>query len=217
MNLLIAGASGLIGNFLLELLLDDPNVSKVISLVRSKTSNESEKLIELIVNFEELEHLELPFAPDQFFCALGTTMAKAGSRQSFRKVDFVYPHELAKLALKSQADTFHIVTAMGAKLNSNIFYNHVKGEIEEALINLNFNHLYIYRPSLLLGSRTEQRRGEKLAQALSPLFNLFLIGPLKKYRGIKGLHVAKAMHRIAQNKPADKSIFLSDEIARLAI
>jgi len=139
---------------------------------------------------------------------LGTTMAKARSRENFYKVDFTYPVSLAKETLKLGATKYLLVSALGANKNASIFYNRVKGETEEAISSTGFQTVHIFRPSLLLGPRKESRAGEDAAKFFYKVFG-FLIPA--KYKGIESLAVAKAMLYFASQD--QKGIFIHESEA----
>jgi uncharacterized protein YbjT (DUF2867 family) len=130
---------------------------------------------------------------DVGLCCLGTTIKKAGTKELFFKVDHDYVVNFAKLCRSSGAKKFIVVSAMGADSNSSVFYNQVKGQMEKALEGLGFESLVILRPSLLLGDRSEVRRGESLAQAILSPFGFLFMGPLAPFKPIEGLVVAKRM------------------------
>ena len=180
--------SGLVGNSLIKSLIQSKNYTKIISLGRRKVDFEVPKLIQYVIDFEQLDELDIK--ADTVFCCLGTTIKKAGSKETFRKVDFDYPKMLASYALKIGVKSYHIITAMGAGSNSKFFYNRVKGEIEDELRNLEFEQLHIYRPSLLLGQRQEQRTAEGIGQAVMKVLSILFVGPLKNYKAIKAEKVA---------------------------
>ncbi|CAG4999231.1 hypothetical protein DYBT9275_02183 [Dyadobacter sp. CECT 9275] len=203
---LLVGATGLIGGQLLTKLLHSPYYSKVIVLVRKPTQIRNTKLAEVIFDFDKPDASKV--IADDIFCCLGTTIKKAGSQEAFRKVDMEYPVEIAKLGLKNGAEKFLIVTAMGADPNSSIFYNKVKGETEKQLSVLGYSTLHIFRPSLLLGDRTETRMGEKIGEVVSKIFKPLMLGALKKYRAIDSSKVANAMLSLARN--TEKGIFIHD-------
>lgn len=209
---LLAGATGLVGGHLLRLLLEDPAYAEVTALVRRPALPEHPKLREVVVDFGRLEeHAAAPGARD-VFCALGTTLRAAGSREAFRRVDLEYPRRLAEAAARSGAEHFLLVTAMGADPRSRVFYNRVKGEAEEAVRALPFAGVAILRPSLLLGERRESRPAEALAQrVLGPLRPL-LAGPLRKYRPIHAGTVARAMLRLAKEGVRGVRVVESDAI-----
>ncbi|MCF6360276.1 MAG: oxidoreductase [Cyclobacteriaceae bacterium] len=186
---LIAGASGLVGSKLLSLLLENEEYKKVISIGRRKLELTHSKLEQYSVDFEHLGALDIE--ANVVFCCLGTTIKNAGSKEAFRKVDFDYPKMLANYGLKIGASSFHIITAMGADSNSNIFYNKVKGEIENKLKELAFEQLHIYRPSLLLGKRQETRVMEGVGQAVMKALSFLFIGSLSNYKAISANQVAK--------------------------
>jgi uncharacterized protein YbjT (DUF2867 family) len=187
---LLAGASGLIGSQLLPLLLASDRYSKVIVLARKETGTVHPKIESHVIDFDNLQNLGEALKCDDVYCCLGTTMKQAGSKEAFRKVDFDYPLALAHATRKLGAKQYSIVTAMGANRDSSIFYNQVKGEVEDAISAIDFESIHIYRPSLLLGPRRNTRVGEIVGGVLGKLF--MVITP-KRYRPIKSLKVARAM------------------------
>ena len=187
---IVLGASGLIGRLLILELLQKSN--KVIAILRNDEDlpNEVEKLI---INFDEfINNGQLPNC-DKIFICIGTTIKKAGSKEEFVKVDYTYAYEFAKKAFEVNASEIHLVSSVGADSKSNNFYLKTKGQIEDAILELKFEYTKIYRPSLLIGERSETRLLEKLGQLISPLFNIFLLGTMKKYRSIDAKKVARSM------------------------
>ena len=209
---LIAGATGLVGSALLELLLNSDAYSQVTVLTRRPLKRSHPKLKEVEINFDELENYTDQLRADVFFCCLGTTMKKAGSKEKFYKVDYEYPQELGKIAKTNGAGQFHLVSAMGANANSSIFYNRVKGEIEATLANMQLPSLQIYRPALLTGDRKEHRTGEKISITLFKVVDPLLVGGLKKYRSIPAATVAKAMYKTSRDHFGGVKIFESDQL-----
>lgn len=156
----IAGASGLVGQSILKGLLADESVSEVHALCRRNLSIKHPKLFVQCVDFNHL-----PILPplDELYLAIGTTIKDAGSQEAFRAVDFMANLAVAKSALVAGVKRIALVSAMGADVHSKVFYNRIKGELEEALIALNAEGLLIARPSLLVGDR------KALGQASRPL------------------------------------------------
>jgi uncharacterized protein YbjT (DUF2867 family) len=186
---LIAGSTGLIGRQLLQLLLDSDRYSKVIALTRNDLPTHP-KLEIIKIEFEHLTEWGNKLAADDVFCCLGTTMAKAGSRENFYQVDFFYPLLIAKTSQTRGAKQYMLVSALGADADSTIYYNRVKGEIEDAIRQVPFSTIHIFRPSLLLGPREEKRSGETAAKLFYRIFG-FLIP--RKYKAIESVKVARAM------------------------
>lgn len=199
---LIAGATGLIGQQLLDLLLNSAEYDQVIALTRegSEFSLNNDKLNQVVVDFDALENHSKELQADHIFCCLGTTMRKAGSEEKFRKVDFEYPFKLAHITKANGSSQYHLVSSLGANKNARVFYNRVKGEVEEAIKSVGFDVFHIYRPSLLMGERYESRSGEDAAKVFFNLFGFLFRGPLKKYRAIDSQKVAKAMLLYAFSK-----------------
>lgn len=191
---LIVGATGLIGKQLLQLLLNSERYGTVIALVRQELPVQHPKLQQVKVDFEKLSERAAAYKPDDVFCCLGTTMAKAKSKENFYQVDFYYPLLLAKTNHAAGAKQYMLVSALGANSESKIYYNQVKGEVEEAIRKVGFETVHIFRPSLLLGPREEQRTGEDAAKIMYKIFG-FLIP--KKYMAIDSAKVARGMLHFA--------------------
>lgn len=213
---LLAGATGLVGSYLLEELINSNEYSEIKVLTRRSIGKQHPKIKEIIINFDEIEKYKDQIKAEDYFCSLGTTIKKAGSKEAFHKIDYEYVFRLGCLAREHNCQHFAVVSAMGASYESQIFYNKVKGQMESALIDLEFETLLIFRPSLLLGSRQESRTLEKLFIAVAPLLNPFLWGPLKPYRGIEAKKVAIAMVKVCLGDDMGPNIFLSSEIEEIA-
>lgn len=213
---IVIGATGLIGKELVGQLINSPDYSRITLLVRRTFGIQHPKLEEKIINFEQLDEVDVNLKEADVFCTLGTTIKKAGSQEAFRLVDYSYPLTVAKVAKEQGASHFLIVTSMGASAKSMAFYSRVKGEIEEALKALNLPALSIFRPSLLLGDREEFRLGERFASVLSTALLPVFKGPLRKVRPVEGRTVATAMVRVATKGEGQFRIFESEEIQKLA-
>ncbi|TGE25766.1 NAD-dependent epimerase/dehydratase family protein [Hymenobacter aquaticus] len=210
---LIAGASGLIGSQLLPLLLASDRYAKVIAVGRRPLPIVHPKLEQRVLDLDQLEQHRMALIADDVFCCLGTTMRQAGSKEAFYKVDYLYVVKLAALTATNFAAQFMVVSAMGADARSRIYYNHVKGEMEDAVRQTQFRAIHIFRPSLLLGERGEKRAGEQLGAVLLRVLNPLLVGPLRKYRAVPAAAVARAMLRAAEDDGGGILVHLSDEIA----
>lgn len=206
---LIAGSTGLIGSQLLRMLLDSDRYSHVVALTRQDLPLQHPKLTQLKIDFSKLGESLDAFAADDIYCCLGTTIAKAGTKENFYQVDFYYPLLLAKSGKQRGAKQYMLVSALGADKNSSIYYSRVKGEIEEAIANEHFDSLHIFRPSLLLGPRSEQRSGEDAAKIVYKVFG-FLIP--KKYKAIDSAKVARAMLHFALQEQKGTHIHESKDL-----
>ncbi|KQN43384.1 nucleoside-diphosphate sugar epimerase [Pseudomonas sp. Leaf48] len=205
-HVLLAGATGLTGEHLLDRLLNEPTITRVLAPSRRPLATHP--------------HLENPigdpmvFLPqlngrvDIAYCCLGTTIKQAGSEQAFRAVDLDMVVAFAKRAREMGARHLIVISALGADPKSSIFYNRVKGEMELALRAQDWPQLTICRPSLLLGERTEPRLGEKLAGPLSRLIP-------GKYHGIEACQLARAMWRLALEEQDGVRVIESDELRKL--
>lgn len=207
---LLAGSTGLVGRELLLLLVENDSYEKVIALVRRKTSYRHDKLVQVETDFDDLEKAALYFkGVDDVFCCLGTTMKNAGSKDAFKKVDYNYPVGLAGLAEENACLGFYCISAMGADPKSRVFYNSVKGQLEDKISTLKIPTIYFFRPSLLIGYREEVRTGERIAIKLFRALAFIFWGPLKNMKGIAAVKVAAAMMKVAEHPEKGTHIILS--------
>ena len=213
MHALIVGSTGLIGKQLIQILLEDPDYTKVTSLVRRPSGITHLKLSEVQVDFENLAAgtRDLAEGVDHYFCCMGTTIKIAGSQEKFRRVDFDYVVESAKLALDKGARTCSLVSSLGANAKSPIFYTRTKGEVENALMEMGFPSCLVYRPSFLTGEREGERAGEGV---LVDKLSFLMIGPLASMRPISDLTVARVMAQKVKSPDAASAILESKEIQR---
>jgi uncharacterized protein YbjT (DUF2867 family) len=213
---LIAGASGLIGGYLLQELLAAEEYDRVISVGRRRLEVEHPKLVQVTTDFTGLDQLAGQLRGDDAFCCLGTTRKKAGSNEAFRAVDHGAVLAFAWAVQRGGVRRFFAVSSLGADAGSRVFYSRVKGESEDALRVLGFATLAIFRPSLLLGPRGERRFGERLGALVAAVLDPILLGRLRKYRAIQALVVARAMLRCSFGTGARGVLtFESDEIQDL--
>ncbi|ABS62478.1 Male sterility domain [Parvibaculum lavamentivorans DS-1] len=216
---IVAGATGLIGGFLLRHLIADPRYARIVALTRRPLDGvASPKLENLIADFDALEQsiANKNLAVDDAYCALGTTIKIAGSQAAFRKVDHDYILAFAQAAKALGAKRFLLVSAIGADAKSQIFYSRVKGETEQAVGALGFAALHIFRPGMLIGSRAEKRPVEEIGAIAAPFLNALMLGPARPYRSIEAETVAKAMVAAASNEIPGRQIHTYDEMERLA-
>ena len=215
---IIAGATGLIGTRLVNELLKKGTYDEIHLLTRRRTAFHMEpQITEHLVSFDNLEEAEHVFQKgDDIFVTLGTTIKRAGSEESFIKVDYHYPHKIAQMAAKNGADHYTVVTAMGADRHSRFFYSIVKGSLEETLMQTGLDKLHIIRPSLLIGVRNEVRPGEKAAEWFARPLSPLMRGKLEKYKPVHANDVARAMHAVANTGSRGTHIYESDDIEQIA-
>jgi uncharacterized protein YbjT (DUF2867 family) len=190
---LLAGASGFVGGYVLDSLLDAPDFARVFAISRRPLGREHPRLANRIVQFDKLESQLKGGQCHVAFCCIGTTMKQAGSEQAFRAIDHDLVLSFARVAKASQAQRFVVVTSAGADARSKNFYLRVKGEVEQALEGMAFASLDILQPGPLIGWRGNGLRPlELLATAVAPLVNPFLSGSRIALRGISPRTVAAA-------------------------
>jgi uncharacterized protein YbjT (DUF2867 family) len=188
----LAGATGLVGSALLAELLADPTYDRVLAPTRRPLAAPHSAKLQSCA----LDHS--PAGPvDVYFCALGTTQRRAGSREAFRAVDVDLVLDLARRARAAGAQTAVVVSSVGADARALSFYLRCKGEMEQGLQALGFTRLHLLRPSLLIGRREESRPAEALAQWLAPLYGGLMRGPLAPYRPVSAAEVARVMRMLA--------------------
>ena len=210
------GGTGLIGGFLLDLLLADQTISKVRVVTRKPLVKQHDKMEVFEIDFSKPEEIERSIGDSKVvFSCIGTTQAQVrGDKKAYRKIDYDITHNIALGCKTKQVDHFLFVSSAGANSGSSNFYMGLKGEIDDAVLNLKLNATTIFRPSLLLGKRTNFRSGERLAQIIMPLFSFLMPTKLK---AIRGERVAKAMldqsklKNIGNRVIENKALLLWDE------
>ena len=188
---LVIGATGLVGSHLVEQLAKDDLYSKIIILSRRKLQYLNPKKEVRIIDFDRPD--ESLIKGDHVFCAIGTTIKKAGSKENQYRIDCEYPAKLAEIAKKNGAEKFILVSSIGANAKSGNFYLQTKGDLEEKLKQLHYTSLIILRPSFILGNRKEFRLGEKVGIVLFNILKPLMIGGLKRYRGVQASAIASRM------------------------
>lgn len=197
-NFIISGYSGLVGSEVLKLLTNEPNTTSIVLIGRKEPDFYHKKMKFYKSDFSTFPNI-MPQTNLSAICCLGTTLKAVGSKDNFIKIEHDLVINFAKWSSSLSCNHFHYVSALGAHKKSKIFYNHVKGKVEESLAQLSFKSISFYRPSLLIGDRKEFRLGELILQKMSPVLNLALQGPLIKYQAIKASNVAKfIVHRSLQ-------------------
>jgi uncharacterized protein YbjT (DUF2867 family) len=209
---LLFGSSGMTGKFLLQLLLEDPRFEIIRVFNRKPCGIHHPRLEEFVTGFEPGDTWENKVKGDALFCCLGTTIAKAGSQDAFRRVDYELPVRISKVGAKNGIATMLVMSSLGADAESGNFYLRTKGEMEEAISRSGIPQVHFFRPSMLLGPRTESRPAETMGKIAMQALSFLFIG--KKYSAIHANTVAKAMIRIA-TEPGYSSVIESDQIAAL--
>jgi len=199
---LVLGATGLVGRQLWPMLVASGVWSRIILLTRRPVSDPPAAVENHVIDFERLPDSMPVSEVDDLFICMGTTIAAAGSREAFRRVDHDYPMTVAGTLLDRGLGQIHLVTAVGASERSSFFYNRVKGETERDMRALGVEVTHCYRPSLLLGERSERRPAEALGQWLLGPARHLSAGPLGRWAPVEAGTVARAMVSVACNSKA---------------
>ncbi|MGW8247319.1 MAG: oxidoreductase [Acidiferrobacterales bacterium] len=209
----IIGATGLVGQQLLKLLLASDRYDRVHSISRRPVDLESPKLIQHITPLDNLGQVQAGGMIDDAFCTLGTTIKVAGTQENFAHVDRDYVCEFAKWARRNGARAMAVNSSLGASARSRNFYLKTKGQMEDCLRDAGFESLAIVRPSLLVPiGRTPKRFGEEVAYKLMQLFRWLLVGPARRYRAVKPIQVARALLAETANPSRGVHIIESEAI-----
>ena len=212
---IIIGSSGFVGSFLLNELLNNPDYDQVTIVVRKDLNINHPKLKTLIGDYNSISGLKGNLVADEIFITLGTTKKNTPDPVEYYHVDHDYPVLAAKIARENGAKSVFLLTAVGANANSGIFYVKTKGEAERDILALNFEHTHIFRPSMLMGDRIENRPVEKVFIRIWSVLNPVFIGKLNRNRGIKGQDVARAMSNAAKNQAEKVKIYHWKEMTGL--
>ena len=210
-RVLLAGASGLVGGMCLRHLTGGAAFDEIVAVSRRPLEVTDPRLRVVVTEFDRLE--KSPAVPARAaLCALGTTMARAGSREAFRRVDHDAVLAFARWARAGGAGAFVLVSSVGASAAARNFYLRVKGETEEAIAALGFSRVVFLRPGLLVGPRAEKRPAERIAGAVMPVLAPLLAGPLRRYRAVLADEVAAAMVTAATADAPGTFLWYHDEI-----
>jgi uncharacterized protein YbjT (DUF2867 family) len=217
---LVIGATGLIGRHLVDELIASNHFTHVITLTRRPLLIDSAKFENHLVDFERLEDSAAHFSSEAFssdvgstsvlFSCLGTTKKQVGSIEAQRRVDLDYQYDAAKIAREQGISEYFLVSSSGASAQSPSAYLKMKGQLEDKVIALGFPRSVIFRPSLLLGKRTEPRFGEDIAAKVMPL--LKYVPLLRTYRPITGQQVAIKMAAVAEREGQGNESYNLDQI-----
>ncbi len=190
MKALIIGATGATGKDLVQQLLSDQEYDEVLTFTRKPLDFTHEKLINHVVDFNQPDQWKDKIVGDVAYSCLGTTLKDAGSKEAQRKIDFDFQYQFAQNARENNVDDYILVSAYGANPNSKIFYSKMKGELEEAVKNLHFTKLTIFKPGMLERKNTE-RSGEVLGGKIIRFANH--LGLFKSQKPLDTSILAKAM------------------------
>lgn len=213
---IVIGATGLVGNELVKLLLADDQYQKIRVFSRRTTGFENEKLDEHLVDFNDFENWKNDVSGDVLFSSLGTTIKQAGSKDAQYKVDYTYQFQVARAAAENGVKQLVLISSLGANSKSSIFYSRIKGDLDQAVRELPFKSVFIFRPSALVGNRREERAGEKTMIKITG-FIVKIFPFLKKYKPIDATIVAQAMVNVVEKKDESTyTIYNNIELFQLA-
>jgi uncharacterized protein YbjT (DUF2867 family) len=212
---IVFGATGLVGNLLIEELINSADYLAIKIFVRQPTGISEPKVEEIVADFSNLARYSQTIKGDDLFICIGTTINKAGSIANMEKIDRDIPFQIAKIAQINGIKNVAVVSSLGAAETSRNYYLRIKGKMETDILKLNFENTLIVRPSMLLGERKEKRIGEIVGKVVMKTVQPVLIGRLMKYRAVHARDVARAMIFMMQNKRG-KNIIESDELQKIA-
>ena len=211
---LVFGSSGLVGQQLVQQLIQNSAYQKIKLFVRKNPNIQNPKIEIINTNFDNIEILSSEIKGDDCFFCIGTTKKNSPDKTEYQRVELDLPKKIANLAKQNKIQSFIFISSGYANSKSSGDYLRYKGLVEEELISLKFDNLGILRPSFLLGNRKEKRIGEKIGIIIFQILSPLMIGPLKRMKPIHVKTVAGAMIKIAQSE-LNQTIFESDEIVKL--
>jgi uncharacterized protein YbjT (DUF2867 family) len=210
----IIGATGMIGNYLLELILKDNYFNNVRILVRRPYPKTDPKMEVKLVDFSDAESFKLALeGTDVIFSCVGTTQKNVkGDIELYRKIDFDIPLKAARFGKEAGCEKFIFVSSVGANSRSTSFYLKLKGELENAISIIGLNAVHIMRPSMLLGERKDFRLGEKIGKGVMSAISFLLPS---KYKPVHGKKVARAMLAVAKENKEGIFVYEYNKIKKL--
>jgi uncharacterized protein YbjT (DUF2867 family) len=211
MKAIIIGATGLVGNLILKVVLNDNDFTEVRIFVRRSTGINNPKLKEIINPMNDIDSLSSDIHGDVLFNALGTTIKQAGSQKEQQRIDRDLPISFARIASGNGVKNMLNVSSVGANLNGG-FYLKTKAEMENGTAEFFHGRIFHFRPSFLIGNRKEYRFAEKIASGAMKIIDLVLPGSYKKFRSMPADKLAKAMVRISKNPDGKPAVLYYPEI-----
>lgn len=207
MTAAVLGATGLVGENLVQQLLKDPAFSKVRILVRSQVNLSHPKLEVQVTDFNNpAEYRNKLGEGNCIFCCIGTTQKKvSGNKNKYRSIDVDIPVNAARMGKDAGFTKYLLVSAVGANAHASNFYLKLKGEVENEIAAIHFDSFHVFRPSVLLGKRKEFRLAEIIAKGAMQIISGLFVGKFKKLKGIEASDVAKTM--VAAAKSDRKGMF----------
>ena len=211
----IFGATGLIGQKLVKFLKRSSKFKKINLVVRSAINLEDEKVkIHKIDLFKKSEIFNSLRSSQLVFLTIGTTMSRVkGDKEKYKRIDYGITKDVADSCIELGIEKLILVSSSGADLKSKSFYLNLKGKIEKYVTDINLKSVHILRPSLLLGKRSENRFGERIAQMIMPKISFLMPS---KYRPICAEDVAKAMAQLSVTEGKARKTYHYREIVDLS-
>ena len=208
---LVIGSTGATGREIINLLIKNPNFSKITVFVRKKNSKKHSKITEHLIDFNNLEVYKELINGDILYSCLGTTKLDAGSKKKQFLVDYTYQYEFAKIAAMNGVENYSLVSSIGANKNSFLFYPKIKGMLEEEIKRLNFQNIQIYQPPSLIRQVDLARKGERIIICILNFLNKF--GLLTSLKPLKVRDLAiKMINESFKRKEIKIQIFQSRDL-----
>lgn len=210
----LVGSTGLTGSALLDLLLQDPEITRIHSYSRSSTGKSAPKLEEHLGDLTNNNFWSRDLSGAVLFICIGTTKAKTPDEAQYYAIDHGIPVAAAQAAKKGGISKVVVISSLGAKASASNFYLRTKGEMERDLGEIYPQGLIILQPSLIMGDRNERRLLEGISQSIFKVLNPLIP---KKYRGVHYQDIARAMLKLAKDQEVKtKQVVLSEQIPALA-
>jgi uncharacterized protein YbjT (DUF2867 family) len=207
MNVLVAGATGLVGNFLVKELAKDKSIHTIYVLSRRPIEPIGVKVKVLVADFDHVEAV---------FSCLGTTKSQTPDSALYEKIEIHYPLTIARWAREHGVSQFHYISSIGTNINAKSEYLSRKAVAEQELMHSQISQVFIYRPSFITGVRAQARPLERVGGLVLKAFQPLLVGKAKKYRPISACDIAKAMTILSTRVQPGVFILESDEISEIS-
>lgn len=209
MKALVIGATGATGKELVNILLQDPYYTEVVTFVRRASGIAHPKLIEVLTDFDKLQEVSEFITGDVWFSCLGTTLKAAGSKDKQWHIDYEIPLKFAEIAKKNGVSSTILLSAYGASATSRVFYSKMKGRLEDDIASLAFPKLIIFRPGLLLRKDTD-RLGERISASVLNFLNK--LGLIRKFRPMPTSTLAEKLAKAPKDPAPGMHIIELDKI-----
>ncbi len=180
------GATGAVGGHVVAALQALPQLDKLTMLGRRLLPGAIAPAVkqEIVDVLDPSSYRHLVAGHQSAICTLGVGQPSKVSEAEFLKVDRDAVVAFATACKQGGVAHFELLGSIAGDSKSRSLYLRAKGELQDALVALNFKRLSIFQPSMILTPTNRYGVGQAITLAIWPALGTVFVGGLRKYRGI---------------------------------